>query len=109
MHVRGRASPPISRRPVPTFWEFRPTAPPATASSGKSTGLDVLLLADEARSAAAAYGVWVEKSMYGRKYMGVERATLLIDRDGKVARCWRNVRVSGHAEDVLEAARALKG
>ena len=47
--------------------------------------------------------------MYGRKYMGVERATFLIDKDGKVARTWRNVRVPGHAEDVLEAAQALKG
>jgi len=87
-------------------------SPDSSASHRKfreKHGLGVLLLADEARSAAAAYGVWVEKSMYGRKYMGVERATFLIDRDGKVARCWRNVRVPGHAEDVLEAARALKG
>ena len=52
--------------------------------------------------------MWVEKSMYGRKYMGVERATFLIDKAGKIARSWRNVKVPGHAEDVLEAARALK-
>jgi peroxiredoxin Q/BCP len=87
-------------------------SPDSSASHRKfqeKHGLGVRLLADEARSAAEAYGVWVEKSMYGRKYMGVERATFLIDRDGKVARSWRNVRVPGHAEDVLEAARALKG
>jgi peroxiredoxin Q/BCP len=66
------------------------------------------LLSDEARAAAEAYGVWGEKSMYGRKYMGVERSTFLIDASGKVARCWRNVRVPGHAEEVLEAARSLK-
>ena len=66
------------------------------------------LLADEARAAAQAYAVWVEKSMYGRKYMGVERSTFLIDKAGNVARVWRNVRVPGHAEDVLEAVKALK-
>lgn len=71
--------------------------------------LDVRLLSDEARSTAEAYGVWVEKQMYGRKYMGVERATFLIDTAGKVARVWRNVRVPGHADEVLAALRAMKG
>lgn len=71
-------------------------------------GLGVRLLADEARKAAQAYGVWVEKSMYGRKYMGIERSTFLIDKGGKVARSWRNVRVPGHAEEVLKAVKALK-
>jgi len=71
-------------------------------------GLGVRLLADEARKAAQAYGVWVEKSMYGRKYMGIERSTFLIDEAGKVARSWRNVRVPGHAEEVLKAVKALK-
>ena len=71
--------------------------------------LDVRLLSDEARGAAEAYGVWVEKQMYGRKYMGVERATFLIDPTGKVARIWRNVRVPGHADEVLAAVRAMKG
>jgi thioredoxin-dependent peroxiredoxin len=70
--------------------------------------LGVRLLSDEARSAAEAYGVWVEKSMYGRKYMGVERATFLIDKAGKIARSWPKVKVPGHAEAVLEAVRALK-
>jgi thioredoxin-dependent peroxiredoxin len=53
------------------------------------------------------YGVWVEKSMYGRKYMGAERTTLLIDGQGRIARIWRNVRVPGHAKEVLEAVRSM--
>ena len=56
-----------------------------------------------------AYGVWVEKSMYGRKYMGVERTTVLIDRDGRIARVWPKVKVPGHAEEVLAAAKKLPG
>jgi len=71
--------------------------------------LGVRLLADEERKAAEAYGVWVEKSMYGRKYMGIERSTFLVDGAGKIARIWRKVKVPGHAEEVLEAVRALKG
>lgn len=70
--------------------------------------LGVRLLADEERKAAEAYGVWVEKSMYGRRYMGIERSTFLIDDKGKVAHAWRKVRVPGHAEEVLEAVQALK-
>lgn len=62
---------------------------------------------DETRKMLEAYGVWVEKSMYGRKFMGIQRATLLIGRDGKVARTWPNVKVAGHAEAVLAAAEAL--
>lgn len=54
------------------------------------------------------YGTWVEKSMYGRKYMGMERSTFLIDRAGKVAKVWRKVSVTGHAAAVLAAAQALK-
>jgi peroxiredoxin Q/BCP len=54
-----------------------------------------------------AYGVWAEKSMYGRKYMGVERTTVLIDRDGRIAQVWPKVKVPGHADEVLAAARAL--
>jgi len=53
------------------------------------------------------YGLWVEKTMFGRKYMGVERATFLIDTSGRISRIWRKVRVKGHAEDVLAATRAL--
>ena len=69
--------------------------------------LDFALLADEEQELASAYGIWVEKSMYGRKFMGVERSTFLIDADGRLARIWRKVKVAGHAEEVLEAARAL--
>ena len=70
--------------------------------------LTVGLLADPDKKVSAAYGVWVEKSMYGRKYMGVERATFLIGPDGKVAAMWRKVKVPGHAKAVLEAVKALK-
>lgn len=65
------------------------------------------LAADESKGTLAAYGVWVEKSMYGRKYMGVERSTFLIDAKGKIVRIWRKVKVPGHAEEVLAAAAAL--
>lgn len=70
-------------------------------------GLGVILAADEDRSVIEAYGAWGEKSLYGRKYMGVIRSTFLIDREGRIARAWRNVRVKNHAAEVLEAARAL--
>ncbi len=70
-------------------------------------GLEIALAADEARAMVEAYGVWVEKSMYGRKYMGVERATFLIDGKGVVARVWNKVKAPGHAAEVLEAAKAL--
>ncbi len=65
------------------------------------------LASDESTAMLEAYGVWGEKSMYGRKYLGIERATLLIDAEGKVARAWPKVKVDGHAEEVLAAARAL--
>jgi peroxiredoxin Q/BCP len=70
-------------------------------------GLKVTLLSDETSDATEQMGAWVEKSMYGKKYMGIERCTFLIGKDGKVARVWRNVKVKGHAADVLEAAKAL--
>ena len=69
--------------------------------------LTVRLAADPDKTACEAYGVWVEKSMYGRKYMGVERATFLVDAKGKLAGIWRKVKVTGHAEAVLEAVKAL--
>lgn len=69
--------------------------------------LGVLLASDADGDVAERYGVWVQKSMYGRTYMGLERATFLIDRDGRIAQVWRKVKVPGHAEAVLEAARAL--
>lgn len=69
--------------------------------------LKVILAADEDGVVTEAWGVWVEKQLYGRKYMGIERATFLIDGSGVVRRAWRNVRVSGHAAEVLAAARGL--
>lgn len=74
--------------------------------SGKY-GLKVRLATDPDGAACEAFGTWVEKSMYGRKYMGIERATFLINRDGTVYRIWRKVKVPGHAEEVLAAAREL--
>jgi peroxiredoxin Q/BCP len=70
-------------------------------------GLDLMLGSDEDGAVTEAYGVWVEKSMYGRQYMGVERATFLIGADGAIARVWRKVKTPGHAAQVLEAAQAL--
>jgi thioredoxin-dependent peroxiredoxin len=69
--------------------------------------LNFPLVADEDTTLAQAYGVWVEKSMYGRKYMGMDRATFLIDKDGVVRQAWRKVKVTGHAETVLKALKAL--
>lgn len=69
--------------------------------------LTVRLAADTEKAVATAYGVWVEKSMYGRKYMGVERATFLIDGEGRIRRIWRKVKVPGHAEAVLAVAREV--
>lgn len=70
--------------------------------------LKIPLATDTDGSVCEAFGTWVQKSMYGRKYMGIDRATFLIDGDGVVQRIWRNVKVPGHAEDVLAAARELK-
>lgn len=70
-------------------------------------GLSVILASDEAGGACEAFGTWVEKSMYGRAYMGIERATFLFDAEGLLARVWPKVKVKGHADDVLEAVRAL--
>ena len=67
--------------------------------------LDVILASDEDGSMIESYGVWVEKNMYGRKYMGIERATFLIGTDGKVLKIWRKVRVKGHVEAVLEETK----
>jgi peroxiredoxin Q/BCP len=69
--------------------------------------LEIALAADPDRSAIEAYGVWKEKSMYGRKYFGVERSTFLIDRNGRIAKIWRKVKVPGHADEVLAATKAL--
>lgn len=70
-------------------------------------GLKLPLASDEAKKMLTAYGVWGEKSLYGRKFMGVRRTTYLIAPDGRVARVWENVKVPGHAEEVLAAAKDL--
>ncbi|HEX6661475.1 MAG TPA: peroxiredoxin [Sphingomicrobium sp.] len=69
-------------------------------------GLAVPLISDEDGRISDAFGTWVEKSMYGRKYMGMERATYLIGADGRVLKSWRKVKVPNHADEVLKAARA---
>ncbi|HRY06935.1 MAG TPA: peroxiredoxin [Hyphomicrobiaceae bacterium] len=87
-------------------------SPDSAASHAKfktKHALDVVLAADEEKSVVQAYGVWVEKSMYGRKYMGVERSTFLIDSKGQIAAVWRKVKVPGHAAQVLQAVRELTG
>lgn len=68
-------------------------------------GLNVILASDEENDTCERYGVWVEKNMYGRKYMGIERTTFLIGGDGRILRVWPKVKVKGHAEDVLKAVR----
>ncbi len=69
--------------------------------------LKVILGADEDGDVTEKYGVWVEKNMYGRKYMGIERATFLIDEKGVLQRIWRKVKVAGHSDEVLSAVKAL--
>jgi thioredoxin-dependent peroxiredoxin len=73
----------------------------------KKHGLGIVLVSDEAGHTCEDYGTWVEKSMYGKTYMGVERTTFLIDGTGTVARVWNKVSVKGHADEVLAAAQAL--
>ncbi len=86
----------ISADPEATLEKFR-----------KKHGLSVTLAGDPELDTLKAYGVWGEKSMYGRKFMGIARTTFLIGADGRIAQIWRNVRVPGHAETVLAAAKAL--
>jgi thioredoxin-dependent peroxiredoxin len=86
----------ISPDPVASKAKFR-----------KKHDLSVQLAADEDRKVVEAYGVWVEKSMYGKKYMGVERSTFLVDKTGKLVRIWPKVKVPGHAAEVLAAVKAL--
>lgn len=73
----------------------------------KKYELEIALASDESKAMLEAYGVWAEKSMYGRKYMGVERTTFLIDAGGNIARIWPKVKVPGHAAEVLAAAKTL--
>ena len=70
-------------------------------------GLGIVLASDDGATTCEDYGVWAQKSMYGKTFWGVERTTFLIGPDGRIARVWRKVKVAGHAEEVLEAARTL--
>ena len=85
-----------------------PDSAASKAKFRKKHDLTVHLAADDEKSVVEAYGVWVEKSMYGKKYMGVERSTFLIDKAGKISKIWRKVKVPGHAAEVLAAVKALK-
>jgi peroxiredoxin Q/BCP len=87
----------VSADPVPALRRFK-----------RKHGLSLALASDESHALLSAYGVWVEKSMFGRRYMGIERSTFLIDPQGRIARIWRKVRVEGHAAEVLAAVRALR-
>ena len=69
--------------------------------------LEVILASDEDKKVCEDYGVWIEKSMYGKKFMGIERATILIDKNRKIRKIWRKVSVTGHVEEVLEAAQNI--
>jgi peroxiredoxin Q/BCP len=73
----------------------------------KKHGLSIVLASDETGTTCEDYGVWLEKSMYGKTYMGIERTTVLIDGTGQVARVWNKVSVKGHADEVLAAVKAL--
>ena len=79
----------------------------AVAKFKQKFELNFALLADEDHQAAEAYGVWKEKSMYGKKYMGVERTTFIIGKDGKIAKIFPKVKVDGHAEEVMAALTNL--
>lgn len=85
-------------------------SPDSVKSHGKfrdKHALTIPLASDEDKTTLEAYGVWVEKAMYGRKYMGVERTTMLVDKAGTIARIWPKVKVKGHAAEVLEAIKAI--
>ncbi len=82
-------------------------APKKLARFGEKYGLAVTLASDEGGHVTEDFGAWVEKSMYGKTYMGIERCTFLVGADGRIVRDWRKVKVKGHAEEVLAAAQAL--
>jgi thioredoxin-dependent peroxiredoxin len=82
-----------------------PDGAKAHAKFSAKHGLKVTLLTDEEKAAIQAYGVWAEKKMYGKSYMGVERSTFLIGPDGKIVKAWRGVKVPGHAAEVLAALK----
>jgi len=82
-------------------------SPASHARFARKYGLNVRLASDVDGAVCEAFDTWIQKSMYGRKYMGIDRATFLINRDGTIARIWRKVKVPGHAQEVLEAAKEL--
>jgi thioredoxin-dependent peroxiredoxin len=84
-----------------------PDSPQSHDKFCKKHGLGIDLASDESKAMLESYGVWAEKSMYGKKYMGVERSTFLIDKNGVIAKAWHKVKVPGHAAEVLEATKAL--
>ena len=85
-----------------------PDAMPSIDKFAKKFNLEFPLASDEDHAVAEAYGTWVEKSMYGKKYLGMERSSFLVDATGKVARVWRKVKPEAHAAEVLQAAQGLK-
>lgn len=80
---------------------------PALEKFAQKYALTFPLASDPEGTVVEAYGAWVEKSMYGKSYMGIDRSTILVDKHGKVARIWRKVKVPGHAAEVMKAAKAL--
>jgi peroxiredoxin Q/BCP len=84
-----------------------PDAMPPIEKFAKKYGLEFPLASDPEHKTAEAYGVWVEKSMYGKKYMGMERSSFLVDASGKVVQVWRKVKPEAHAAEVMEAAKGL--
>jgi peroxiredoxin Q/BCP len=82
-------------------------APNALAKFKAKYNLNLTLASDPSHKILEDYGVWAEKSMFGRRYMGIERTTFLIDEEGRIAKVWRKVRVPGHAEEVLGAVKEM--
>lgn len=101
------ALPEFARRGV-TVLGVSPNGAASHCKFAAKYGLEFALLCDEEHAAAQAYGVWVEKNRYGRKYMGIQRATFLIGGNGKIAAVWPNVKPDGHPAEVLAAIDAMK-
>ncbi len=120
LYFYPKADTPGCTKQACAFQEAMPGFPPGLAVLGVSKdpvraldkfaakyGLTFPLASDAESDVAERFGVWVEKSMYGKTYMGLDRATFLIDRDGRIARVWRKVKVPGHAAEVAAAAASL--
>ena len=90
-----------------TVWSVSVLDAESKAKFKAQHGLTFPLLADPDHAVAERYGVWVEKQNYGKIYFGIERATFLVDPEGRIARVWRKVKVAGHVDEVLDAVRAL--